>query len=61
MAAAVVLHDARLGGTNGRETENHAGAAVWFAVTMFRSIMGRLDDSWTRPGGGAGSSGKRGQ
>ncbi len=36
-------------------------SGVWFAVKMFRSIMGRLDDSWTRPGGGDGSTGKRGQ
>ncbi|GAA4032155.1 hypothetical protein GCM10023063_14060 [Arthrobacter methylotrophus] len=36
-------------------------AGVWFAIKMFRSIMGRLDDSWTRPGGGGGPAGKRGQ
>jgi hypothetical protein len=36
-------------------------SGVWFAVKMFRSIMGRLDDSWTRLGGGDGSTGKRGQ
>lgn len=33
------------------------GAGVWFAIKMFRSIMGRLDDGWTRPGGGDGSTG----
>lgn len=36
-------------------------SGVWFAAKMFRSIMGRFDDNWTRPGGGDGSTGKRGQ
>lgn len=36
-------------------------AGVWFAIKMFRSVIGRLDDSWMRPGDDAAPGGKRGQ
>ncbi|WP_423181476.1 hypothetical protein [Arthrobacter sp. NyZ413] len=35
-------------------------AAVLFGARMFRSIIGRLDDTWTGPGKGGRASRKRG-